>query len=34
MLGNKIHQLRRTAGMSQEELAAQLTVSRQSVSKW
>ena len=34
MLGKKIHQLRKDSGMSQEELAAQLTISRQAVSKW
>ena len=34
MLGEKINQLRKGLGMSQEELAGQLTVSRQAVSKW
>ena len=34
MLGEKIHQLRKGRGMSQEELAGQLTVSRQAISKW
>jgi len=34
MLGRKIQQLRKEKGMSQEELAAQLTISRQAVSKW
>jgi transcriptional regulator with XRE-family HTH domain len=34
MLGKKIHQLRKGRGMSQEELAGQLTVSRQAISKW
>ncbi|MCL2365261.1 MAG: helix-turn-helix domain-containing protein [Defluviitaleaceae bacterium] len=34
MLGNKIYQLRKGKGYSQEELAAQLTVSRQAISKW
>lgn len=34
MLGEKIHQLRKGKGMSQEELASQLTVSRQAISKW
>lgn len=33
-LGNKIYQLRTKAGLSQEELAEQMDVSRQSVSKW
>lgn len=33
-LGNKIYQLRTKAGLSQEELAEQTGVSRQSVSKW
>lgn len=34
ILGEKIIQLRKKAGWSQEELAQQLNVSRQSVSKW
>ena len=34
MLGKKIYQLRKERGMSQEELAGQLTVSRQAISKW
>ena len=34
MLGKKIYRLRKEKGMSQEELAAQLTVSRQAISKW
>ena len=34
MLGEKIHQLRKGKGLSQEELAGQLTVSRQAISKW
>jgi len=34
MLGEKIHQLRKGRGFSQEELASQLTVSRQAISKW
>lgn len=34
MLGEKIHQLRKEKGLSQEELAGQLTVSRQAISKW
>ncbi|MCL2408482.1 MAG: helix-turn-helix domain-containing protein [Oscillospiraceae bacterium] len=33
-LGEKIHQLRKARGMSQEALASHLTVSRQAVSKW
>lgn len=32
--GEKLQQLRKSKGMSQEELAAQITVSRQAVSKW
>ena len=34
ILADKIIALRRKAGWSQEELAQQLNVSRQSVSKW
>jgi len=34
LLGEKIHQLRKSKGLSQEELAGQLTVSRQAISKW
>lgn len=34
MLGEKIHQLRKARGLSQEELAGQLTISRQAISKW
>ena len=34
MLGEKIQRLRKEKGMSQEQLAAQLTISRQAVSKW
>ena len=34
MLSDKIYQLRRRFGWSQEELAEKLGVSRQSVSKW
>jgi len=34
MLGEKIHQLRKGKGFSQEELASHLTVSRQAISKW
>ena len=33
-LGEKIHQLRKARGTSQEELAGRLAVSRQAVSKW
>lgn len=33
-LGEKIHQLRKASGISQEQLAEQLGVSRQSISKW
>jgi len=33
-LSEKIHQLRKGRGLSQEELALQLTVSRQAISKW
>jgi len=33
-LSEKIHQLRKERGLSQEELASQLTVSRQAISKW
>lgn len=33
-LGEKIQQLRKVSGISQEQLAEQLDVSRQSVSKW
>lgn len=32
--GEKIQKLRKEAAMSQEELAYQLNVSRQAVSKW
>jgi len=34
MLGEKIQWLRKEKGMSQEQLAAQITVSRQAISKW
>ena len=34
MLGKKIQQLRKENGMSQEELASKLTISRQAISKW
>ena len=33
-LGEKLQRLRRQSGLSQEQLAAQLAVSRQAVSKW
>ena len=33
-LGEKIQQLRKASGISQEQLAEQLKVSRQSISKW
>jgi transcriptional regulator with XRE-family HTH domain len=33
-IGNKINQLRKLSGMTQEQLAEKLNVSRQSVSKW
>lgn len=32
--GNNIQQLRKEKGMSQEQLAAELAVSRQAISKW
>ena len=31
---NRLYQLRKSAGMSQEELAGRLNVSRQTISKW
>lgn len=34
MLSEKLYQLRRSRGLSQEQLAEQLNVSRQAVSKW
>jgi len=34
MLGKKIQQLRKDNGLSQEELASKLTISRQAISKW
>ncbi len=33
-LGEKIKELRKARGLSQEELAEQINVSRQAVSKW
>ena len=33
-IGEKIYQLRKTAGITQEQLASHLNVSRQTVSKW
>lgn len=33
-LGEKLLQLRKSKGLSQEQLAAQITVSRQAISKW
>ena len=33
-IGNKIAQLRKQAGLSQEELAEKADVARQTVSKW
>ena len=33
-LGQKIQNLRKEKGLSQEDLASQITVSRQAVSKW
>lgn len=33
-LGEKIHVLRKQSGMSQEQLAERITVSRQAISKW
>ena len=33
-LGNQIHQLRKLSGMTQEQLAEKLNVSRQTISKW
>ena len=33
-LCEKLYELRRTAGLSQEELAERLNVSRQAVTKW
>ena len=33
-IGNRLYQYRRKSGLSQEELAAKIGVSRQAVSKW
>ena len=33
-IGNKISQLRKLSGMTQEQLAEKLHVSRQTISKW
>lgn len=33
-IGEKIHQIRKLSGMTQEELAEKMNVSRQTVSKW
>lgn len=33
-IGEKIHQLRKAAGLTQEQLAEKLDVSRQTISKW
>ena len=33
-IGNKIHQLRKISGMTQEQLSEKLNVSRQTISKW
>jgi transcriptional regulator with XRE-family HTH domain len=33
-IGNKIHQLRKLSGMTQEQLSEKLNVSRQTISKW
>lgn len=33
-VGEKIHQLRKISGITQEQLAAQLSISRQTISKW
>ncbi len=34
MFGNKLYQLRKSKGISQEALAEQLNTSRQAISKW
>ncbi len=33
-IGKKIHQFRKLSGISQEQLAEKLNVSRQTISKW
>ena len=33
-IGNKLNQLRKLSGMTQEQLAEKLNVSRQTISKW
>lgn len=33
-IGNQIHQLRKLSGMTQEQMAEKLNVSRQTISKW
>ena len=33
-IGNKINHLRKLSGMTQEQLAEKLNVSRQTISKW
>ena len=33
-LGKKIYQLRKLSGMTQEQLAEKLSISRQTLSKW
>ena len=34
IIGNKINQLRKLSGMTQEQLAEKLNISRQTLSKW
>ena len=33
-IGNRLNQLRKLSGMTQEQLAEKLSVSRQTVSRW
>ena len=33
-IGNKLNQLRKLSGMTQEQLAVKIDVSRQTISKW
>ena len=33
-IGNKLNQLRKLSGMTQEQLAEKIDVSRQTISKW